>query len=84
VGKIMTEIKVDPKGRILLPKEIRSALDIRQGDVLNISQESNLVILKKITDPFKKLDELIGEVTFDTKNRRNIESLAIKLVKDNE
>lgn len=80
----MTEIKVDPKGRILLPKEIRSALDIRQGDVLNISQESNLVILKKITDPFKKLDELIGEVTFDTKNRRNIESLAIKLVKDNE
>lgn len=41
--------RVDELGRIVLPKELRSALDIRERDLLEIGIEGDSVILKKYT-----------------------------------
>lgn len=39
--------KVDPLGRIVIPREIRTVLDINEGDSLEILQENNNVVLRK-------------------------------------
>ncbi|HIZ55165.1 MAG TPA: AbrB/MazE/SpoVT family DNA-binding domain-containing protein [Firmicutes bacterium] len=39
--------KVDELGRIVLPKELRSTLDLNQGDALEIYVDGDLIILKK-------------------------------------
>jgi len=80
----MNEIKVDNKGRILLPLEFRKRLDIKVGDILQVNIKSKEIIIEKIEDPFKKLDELIGNVKFDPKNRQKTEKFAIRMVKENE
>lgn len=38
---------VDPLGRVVIPKEIRSALDWNSGDPLTIYLEGDSVILRK-------------------------------------
>lgn len=39
--------KVDPLGRIVLPKELRNVLDIQETDPLEIYTEDEFIILKK-------------------------------------
>ena len=39
--------KVDELGRIVLPKELRTTLDINERDALEIYVDGNTVILKK-------------------------------------
>ena len=38
-------IKVDPLGRIVMPKELRRILDINRGEPLEIFTEGNSIIL---------------------------------------
>ena len=45
------EIKVDSKGRILVPKELREEFDIKPGQTVRYTiQDGNLVILKPISN----------------------------------
>ena len=39
--------RVDELGRIVLPKELRGALDIKERDLLEISVDGDSVVLKK-------------------------------------
>lgn len=39
--------KVDNLGRIVIPMEIRKAMDIKEGDILEINQDNKMLILKK-------------------------------------
>lgn len=39
--------KVDPLGRIVLPKELRNVLDIQEGTPVEIFTEDNKIILRK-------------------------------------
>ena len=58
VGK-MPVTRVDKKGRILLPKEIRDRMNVRPGDEFLITDVGeDAVVLKKI-DVKKMLDSLI-------------------------
>ncbi|MBZ4655999.1 MAG: AbrB family transcriptional regulator, transcriptional pleiotropic regulator of transition state [Epulopiscium sp.] len=41
--------KIDPLGRIVLPKEIRKVYDIKEGDSLEIFVDKESIILKKYT-----------------------------------
>jgi len=43
----MQAVKVLPKGQITIPKEVREALSIREGDTLVIEASPDGVILKK-------------------------------------
>ncbi len=51
--------KIDEKGRILLPKEIREKLNIKPGEEFLVTDiDKNVVILKRI-DVRKMLEDLI-------------------------
>lgn len=55
-------IRVGKKFTIVLPKDIRTKLNIREGDLLNIRVEGSKIILEpKRSDPFKVLERVIRE-----------------------
>lgn len=39
--------KVDPLGRIVIPKEIRRIMDINEGDAIEIFKERNSIVFRK-------------------------------------
>lgn len=39
--------KVDTLGRIVIPKEVRKELDIKEGDPIEILQEDKNIVLRK-------------------------------------
>ena len=39
--------KVDPLGRIVIPKEIRKVMSINEGDSLEIVKDNNGILLRK-------------------------------------
>ena len=39
--------KVDPLGRIVIPKEIRTVMSINEGDPLEIVKDNNGILLRK-------------------------------------
>ena len=39
--------KVDPLGRIVIPKEIRNVMSINEGDALEIVKNNNEILLRK-------------------------------------
>jgi AbrB family looped-hinge helix DNA binding protein len=50
-------VKVDAKGRLLIPQEMRSALDIHPGDTLFVEQEGTVLRYAKADNPFDLLAE---------------------------
>lgn len=47
VAKTGVGRKVDDLGRFVLPAELRRSLDIREGDILDITVEQERIILEK-------------------------------------
>lgn len=41
--------KLDPLGRVVLPKEIRRIMDIKQGDPIEVFVDDDKIILSKYT-----------------------------------
>ena len=54
----VVKVKVLPKGQITLPKKIRKALGIREGDVLVVFRRGEEIVLRKR----KTLFELAGSL----------------------
>ncbi|AQQ55490.1 AbrB/MazE/SpoVT family DNA-binding domain-containing protein [Planococcus lenghuensis] len=57
--------KMDPLGRIVVPKELRRTLDIENGDPIEIFVEEDLIILKKYNA--RGACAVTGEVTAENK-----------------
>lgn len=55
--------KIDELGRIVLPKELRKTLNIKAGDDLLISIESNKIILEKYV-LLESFEEIINKIVF--------------------
>ena len=55
--------KIDELGRIVLPKELRKTLNIKAGDGLLISIESNKIILEKYV-LLESFEEIINKIVF--------------------
>ena len=47
-GNMSNRIIVGTRGRIILPKEIREKLNIREGTVLEVEAEEKKVVLKVV------------------------------------
>lgn len=56
-------VKVDAKGRIVIPSKIRRELDIR--NIVKIKVEGDKITLKPIEDPLKSLEKLVVKGTKD-------------------
>ena len=44
------EVTIDPSGRLVLPKAVRQALDLKPGDSLRIETEEDRLILSRVRD----------------------------------
>lgn len=42
--------KVDPLGRVVIPKEIRNIMDINEGDPIEIIKDDNSILLRKYSN----------------------------------
>ncbi len=76
------KVRVDERGRIVIPKEIREELGIKVGSELLLDVSGDKIIVKKKYDPFKKLASILGELTFDRSIRRIAEEQALKELKE--
>lgn len=56
----MEVVKVSTKGQVVIPKEIREALGIRNGDYLVVTERNGYIIMKKLSveDVFGEGEEL--------------------------
>ena len=55
-------VRVGKKYTIVLPKDIRTKLNIRVGDLLSVKVEGGKIILEpKRVNPFEVLEKVIGE-----------------------
>ncbi|WP_455407482.1 AbrB/MazE/SpoVT family DNA-binding domain-containing protein [Rhodopseudomonas parapalustris] len=59
--------KVDPLGRIVLPKELRRTLDIKEDDPLEIYTEGNTILLKKYSPACMFCGEADGVIDYKGK-----------------
>ena len=70
-----TAVKMDEKGRIIIPKRIRKAAQLKEGSYMNISTKGKIVIIApiepvadkyfgafKVTNWPEDLDEFVVEV----------------------
>jgi AbrB family looped-hinge helix DNA binding protein len=73
-------LKVDSKGRITIPKEIRSLLDIK--DFVSARVEEGKLIIEPIKDPINILTSSVIRGTIDVeKEIRELREIAFKEVK---
>lgn len=63
---------------MVLPKELREALGIKEGDEVLLSIRGGKLIVERCEDPFKVLEEVLGSLTFDRSLRKIAEEEALK------
>jgi len=57
--------RLDSRGRVAIPKRLREAVGLREGDEVVLSVESGALVIRRAEDPFAKLERLLGDLTFD-------------------
>jgi AbrB family looped-hinge helix DNA binding protein len=73
---LQTEVKVLPKGQVVIPAKVRKSLNIKPGDKLKLIQKGNEIILLKIEDPVKSLIKMGKKIRItreEVKESRRIE-----------
>jgi AbrB family looped-hinge helix DNA binding protein len=71
-------VKVDSKGRVVLPQELRERLGISPGSEVEIHQEGERVVVELEDDPQKildRMDELVSGISDDRQSRTPYEDL---------
>ena len=53
--------RIDDLGRVVIPKEIRRTLNIREGDSLEVYVDSNMVILTPYA-PWKDMSDQVQDI----------------------
>ena len=74
--------RIDELGRVVIPKEIRRTLRIREGDPLEIFTERETLLLKKYS-PMSIIDDIIKNGSFED-IRSILTALIDHIVIDNE
>jgi AbrB family looped-hinge helix DNA binding protein len=58
----MATLRIDSKGRLTLPRDIRDELELEPGDSVFYSREGNVLKIAKARNPFDVLgDEAVSE-----------------------
>ena len=81
-GTMIARSRIDGKGRIVLPKKFRETLNLREGDEVVIILKGDRLILEKAENPFKVVEEILGDLTFSRELRRIAEEEALKAVSE--
>ena len=62
--------KVDPLGRIVIPKEVRKIFEIEEGTALEIYTSENTIVLKKYDPQCKCIFCGEGKFVIEFKNKK--------------
>lgn len=57
VGYMVSILKIDEKGRILIPSEIRTKLKLKTGEKLICHLENDIVIIRREVTPVKLVED---------------------------
>ncbi len=79
----MSIVRVDSKGRITLPKEVRERVGIKPGSRLIVYTKNGSEIIVRLVsrDPSEELAEILGEFTLTRKDRIKAEEILLEDVK---
>jgi len=67
-------VKIGKRYTVVIPKGFRERLGVREGQLTEVTLErGRLVLVPKISDPFRRLSELIGDITYNEKTERKCE-----------
>jgi len=61
-----TRSTVDEKGRIIVPKRLRSELGLVEGDEVDVRLEKTRLIVSKVVDPLDFIHDMEGFVMDDS------------------
>ncbi len=78
INTLAVRVRVDERGRIVIPREIREELGIQPGNELLLEVAGDKIIVKKKYDPFRKLALLLGRTSFDRSIRVRAEEQALE------
>lgn len=72
-------VRIGKKYTIVIPKKIRKKLGLREGQISEIKvEEGSLIITPQAQDMFKKLEEIIGSVTYEEAAEKKAEKWLIR------
>jgi AbrB family looped-hinge helix DNA binding protein len=78
---IEVKSKIGKRFSVIIPKEIREKLGLKEGDVIIIKKkESDIVISTEKISPFKKLANLLGTIPYNEKVEEESEKFLVKLI----
>ncbi len=71
----MSEIvKIGKRYTIVIPKAFRQKLGLKEGQLSEIRlEEGKIIIAPKVSDPFRRLSELIGDVVYNEETEKRAE-----------
>ena len=71
--------RVDSKGRVLIPREVREAAGLKPGSRVRVSAEGRGVVVIRLVerDPSEELAEILGDFSLDREARKRAESLLL-------
>ena len=81
VGKMSLEVYVDERGRITIPKEVREKLRLKPRDKLLIRVEGDAIIITRSKDPYKIIENILKDLSFDRRLRKKAEEEIVKELK---
>ena len=58
---------------IVLPREIMELLGLSEGDMLEVRLGNGNIVLEPLNDPFKVLEEVLGDFTYNREARLEAE-----------
>ena len=64
---------------IVLPREVIELLGLSEGDVLEVRLEDGNIVLEPLNDPFKVLEEILGDFTYDRSARLEAEEYLFRV-----
>lgn len=78
--------RIDDLGRVVIPKEIRCTLGIKEGDPLEIYTDNDMVIFKKFNELsfFDTMKDLISNESDLTTEEKTALLSTLKLIKKNK
>lgn len=72
-------VRIGKKFTIVIPKRIREKLGLSEGQLSEIRVDKDrLIITPKHKDPFKRLEEIIGDIKYEKSTEKRAEKWLLK------
>ena len=75
------EVRLDERGRITIPREVRERLGLKPGERLLIKVQGSSIIITRAENPFKVIEGILKDLTFERSLRYEAEKQALQELK---